>query len=218
MTTRPELRGDTGALLPAVAAVGLFVVMAVVFLGAPVGDAAGFPQNVEVANESLGSGDLTENANVQSVNGSTVVNVETAGGNESTTLADQTGVNATVVFAGGQTYGVVSEPVSVTATIGYAMFGLTDQLPADLQSESFLAVFEIIALVLVAALVGAVTLARREDPGAVVSLFSSTEDPNVTGAVAADGGREVDGGRAIDGGREVDGGSEEPDEFDGGDA
>jgi len=192
MTTRPELRGDTGGLLPAVAAVGLFVVMAAVFLGAPVGDAAGFPQSAEVANESLGSGDLTANASVQSVNGSTVAVVEAEGGNESTTLANDTGVNASVVFAGGQTYGVVSDSVSVTETIGYAMFGLTDQMPADLQSENFLAVFEMIDLVLVAALVGAITLARREEVGTVVSLFSTAEDASVSGAVAADGGTDED--------------------------
>jgi hypothetical protein len=54
-------------------------------------------------------------------------------------------------------------------------------------------VFEVIALVLVASLVGAVTLARREDVGTVVSLFSTTEDARVSGAVAADGGRETDG-------------------------
>ena len=192
MTTRPELRGDTGSLLPAVAAVGLFVVMAVVFLGAPVGDAAGFPQSAEVTNESLGSGDLTANASVQSVNGSTVAVVEAEGGNESTTLANDTGVNASVVAAGGQTYGVVSEPVSVTETIGYAMFGLTDQMPVDLQSENFLAVFEMIDLVLVAALVGAITLARREEVGTVVSLFSTAEDASVSGAVAADGGTDED--------------------------
>ena len=194
MTTKPELRGDTGSLLPAAAAVGLFVVMAAVFLGAPVGDVAGFPQSAEVANESLGSGDLTDSASVQTVNGSTVAVVEAEGGNESTTLADRTGVNATIVAAGGQTYGVVSEPVSVTETIGYAMFGLSEQMPADLQAENFLAVFEMIDLVLVAAIVGAVTLARREDAGTVVALFSTTEDASVSGAVAADGGQEASGG------------------------
>jgi hypothetical protein len=192
MTTRPELR-DPSSLLPAVAAVGLFVVMAAVFLGAPVGDAAGFPQNSEVTNESLGDSASISNASVVELNGTTVASVNQSGEIVNTTLANATGVNATTVAAGGQTYGVVSESVSVTETIGYAMFGLSEQLPAELQSESFLAVFEVIALVLVASLVGAVTLARREDVGTVVSLFSTTEDARVSGAVAADGGRETDG-------------------------
>ena len=208
MTTKPELRSDTGSLLPAVAAVGLFVVMAVVFLGAPVGDAAGFPQSSEVVNESLGDSASISNASVAELNGTTVASVNQSGEIVNTTLANETGVNATVVAAGGQTYGVVSEPVSVTETIGYAMFGLSDQLPADLQSENFLAVFEMIDLVLVAAIVGAVTLARREDVGTVVSLFSTTEDASVSGAVAADGGTEAEG--ASDGGTD--------DAADGGDA
>jgi hypothetical protein len=198
MTTRPELRGDTGSLLPAAAAVGLFVVMAVVFLGAPVGDAAGFPQSSEVANESLGESASISNASVVELNGSTVASVNQSGEVVNTTLANDTGVNASVVATGGQTYGVVSEPVSVTETIGYAMFGLSDQLPADLKSESFLAMFEVIALVLVASLVGAVTLARREEAGTAVALFSATEDASVSGAVAADGGTETDD--ASDGG------------------
>jgi hypothetical protein len=204
MTTRPELRGDTSNLLPAAAAIGLFVVMAVVFLGAPVGDAAGFPQNTEVTNESLGDSASITNASVTELNGTTIASVNQSGEIMNETLANETGVNATVVAAGGQTYGVVSEPVSVTETIGYAMFGLTDQLPADLQAENFLAVFEMIDLVLVAAIVGAVTLARREDVQTVVSPFSTTADASVSGAVAADGGREADGGTDTD--EDVDGG------------
>ena len=199
MTTKPELR-DTGGLVPAVAAVGLFVVMAVVFLGVPIGDNAGFPQNVEVANESIGDASVASNASIQTTNNGTFAQVATATGNESTLLTEDTGVNATIVAAGGQTYGVVSEPVSVTATIGYAMFGLNSQLPVELQSESFLAAFEIIGLVLVAALVGAVMLARREDVSTVVTLFTSSEDAAPSGAVAADGGSEPDVSEATDGG------------------
>ncbi|MFC6955101.1 hypothetical protein [Halorubellus litoreus] len=191
MTTRPELR-DTSGLLPAVAAVGLFVVMAAVFLGAPIGDAAGFPQNAEVANESIGDASVASNASIQTTANGTFAQVSTASGNESTLLTEDSGVNATIVTAGGQTYGVVSEPVSITETIGYAMFGLSGQLPDELKSESFLAVFEIIDLVLVAALVGAVTLARRESLSTVVTLFTSSEDAAPRGAVAADGGSEPD--------------------------
>ena len=50
---------------------------------------------------------------------------------------------------------------SITASIGYAMFDMTDL--ATHQSESFLVVFEIIDAVLVAAVVVAVMLARRDD-------------------------------------------------------
>jgi len=58
---------------------------------------------------------------------------------------------------------------SITASIGYAMFGLVDQ--AAIESEGFLVAFEIIDVLLVAALVGAVMLARREgDSGVVTAL------------------------------------------------
>jgi len=197
MTTRPELR-DTSGLLPAVAAVGLFVVMVLAFVGSPIGPATGFPANAETENESLGDASLQEDASIVEENGSTLAVVQREGGNESTRLANETGVNATIVASGGQLYGVVSEPVSITASIGYAMFGLSDQAPDAVPAENFLALFEMIAVVLVAALIGAVMLARREEAGTVVSLFSTTDDESGA-TVAADGGSESD-------------------EFDGGDA
>jgi len=49
---------------------------------------------------------------------------------------------------------------SVTESIGYLMFGLEG---SAIPGANFLAAFEIIDLVLVAALVGSVLLARRED-------------------------------------------------------
>jgi NADH-quinone oxidoreductase subunit J len=49
---------------------------------------------------------------------------------------------------------------SITASIGYAMFNLDG---GGVPSEGMLAAFEIIDVVLVAALVGAVMLARRDD-------------------------------------------------------
>ena len=64
---------------------------------------------------------------------------------------------------------------SITASIGYAMFNMGNL--AAHPSEQFLVAFEIIDLVLVAALVGAVMLARREEG-------------SVRGALT-DGGREV---------------------------
>jgi len=65
---------------------------------------------------------------------------------------------------------------SITASIGYAMFDMVDQ--AAIGAESFLVAFEIIDIVLVAALVGAVMLARREGDDSVVTAI-------------ADGGRQV---------------------------
>lgn len=49
---------------------------------------------------------------------------------------------------------------SITSSIGYALFNLGGQ--AQIPSEGFLVVFEIIDIVLVAALAAAVMLARRE--------------------------------------------------------
>ncbi|MFC5970204.1 proton-conducting membrane transporter [Halomarina salina] len=71
---------------------------------------------------------------------------------------------------------------SVTASIGYAMFDLTDQ--AAIESEPFLVAFEIIDLVLVAALVAAVMLAKREGGG---GLYGAARK-----AIRTDGGREDD--------------------------
>ena len=51
---------------------------------------------------------------------------------------------------------------SITKSIGYAMFGLPG---ASIHSENFLAAFEIIDIALVAALVAAVMLARRDSGG-----------------------------------------------------
>ncbi|WP_436930762.1 hypothetical protein [Halosimplex halobium] len=67
---------------------------------------------------------------------------------------------------------------SVVASIGYAMFNMVDQ--AAIPAESFLVAFVIIALVLDAALDGAVMLARREDDESVVTALT-------------DGGRRIPG-------------------------
>ncbi|MFB6168043.1 MAG: proton-conducting membrane transporter [Haloferacaceae archaeon] len=66
---------------------------------------------------------------------------------------------------------------NVVASIGRAMFGLPG---AEVAGESFLVAFEIVDLVLVAALAGAVLLARREEGGSTVALL-------------ADGGRRLVG-------------------------
>jgi len=82
---------------------------------------------------------------------------------------------------------------SITASVGYAMFSLTDL--AAHPSEPFLVAFEIIDVVLVAALVGAVMLARRED-GSMMPVATDggttadTEDRTVedTGDTDEEGG------------------------------
>lgn len=93
MTTKPQLKLGSH-LVPGLAAVALFVVMAVVFVGASFPNPQGF-----------------------------------------------------------------AEGANLTASIGYTMFNLEF---GDVAGESMLVAFEIIDLVLVAALVGAVLLARRE--------------------------------------------------------
>ncbi|KAB1188953.1 MULTISPECIES: NADH-quinone oxidoreductase subunit J [Haloferax] len=93
MTTKPQLKLGSH-LVPGLAAVALFVVMAVVFLGASFPNPQGF-----------------------------------------------------------------AEGANLTASIGYTMFNLGF---GSVEGESMLVAFEIIDLVLVAALVGAVLLARRE--------------------------------------------------------
>ena len=66
------------------------------------------------------------------------------------------------VFVGAGFSGGAGFPadVSITASIGYLLFDFPSY--ASVGGEGFLAAFEIIDVVLVAALVGAVMLARRE--------------------------------------------------------
>lgn len=59
------------------------------------------------------------------------------------------------------------EGESVTRNIGFALF----DIPTTIPSEGFLAAFLLIALVLDAALDGAVLLARREEAGRMVTAL-----------------------------------------------
>jgi len=69
---------------------------------------------------------------------------------------------------------------SIVASIGYAMFDLVDLVPEEHgNTEGFLVAFLTIAVVLDAALDGAVMLARRDDEGG-------------SAQAATDGGRPVD--------------------------
>ncbi len=72
---------------------------------------------------------------------------------------------------------------NITATIGYALFDLQGRL-GKVSVESFLAPFEIIDLVLVAALAGAVMLAKRDTDNGGDSLSLT---------LVTDGGRVVRG-------------------------
>jgi len=75
---------------------------------------------------------------------------------------------------------------SITATIGYAMFDLLEQVPdGHGETEGFLVAFLVVAVVLDAALDGAVMLARREEDDSVVTAL-------------ADGGRRALGAGAAD--------------------
>ncbi|MFC7080674.1 NADH-quinone oxidoreductase subunit J [Halorussus caseinilyticus] len=133
MTTKSN--DDGSRMLPGVAALALFAVMAWVFVGAEFGDAAsGF---------------------------------------------------------GGD--------ASITASIGYAMFNIPAQNAVP--SEGFLIPFEIIDLVLVAALVGAVMLARRDEGGEITSALRSKaadKKGSPQDVVGESSGREV----ATDGGEQ----------------
>jgi NADH-quinone oxidoreductase subunit J len=62
---------------------------------------------------------------------------------------------------------------SITRSIGFALFDMLELIPAGHgETESFLVAFIVIAVVLDAALDGAVMLARREDDGTVVTAIA----------------------------------------------
>jgi NADH-quinone oxidoreductase subunit J len=94
---------------------------------------------------------------------------------------------------------------SVTASIGYALFDLTNTMEGNVDgviaSDGFLAAFEIIDVVLVAALVGAVMLARREEGGSLRTAIADGGRRLVTG----DGGGDTDSDGTADGDTDPDG-------------
>ena len=65
------------------------------------------------------------------------------------------------------------EGAAITAAIGYAMFDLE---LGDVPAEGFLAAFLLIAVVLDAALDGALMLAKREEDGSVVALLTDGKE------------------------------------------
>jgi len=123
--SRPQLKRDI-SLLPGLAAIGLFVVLAAAFLSVELPDPSGF------------------------------------------------GADAALM-----------------KSIGAAMFGLEASNVVSegtpIASEGFLLAFEIIDFLLVAALVGSIMLARREEGGENVTISATAEAEDVS-PVAADGG------------------------------
>lgn len=105
-----------------------------------------------------------------------------------------------------------SGDAGITASIGYAMFNI--QAPDAIPSEGFLVAFILIAVVLDAALDGAVMLATREAKGTITTALRSDAVEQEEAQVAADGGRDDE--VVADGGRETepatDGGHEEVDD------
>ncbi|MFU1780664.1 proton-conducting membrane transporter [Haloarcula japonica] len=84
------------------------------------------------------------------------------------------------------------EGAAITKSLGAAMFDIAPgaimgEGETAVPGEGFLVAFEVIDIVLVAALVGAVMLARREVAGESVTLGVETTDDDDM-AVAADGG------------------------------
>jgi hypothetical protein len=77
-----------------------------------------------------------------------------------------------VVVIGGAEFGDAAgfpDGAAITTAIGYAMFDLG---LGDVPAEGFLAAFLLIAVVLDAALDGALMLAKREEDGSVVALLT----------------------------------------------
>lgn len=202
MTTRPKLRLG-GHLAPGLVAIALFVIMAVVFVGAPLGDPVGFDEATAMQNETLQSEAPTGSYTTVSSGGQTFAVAEDSSGSEVANVSVADTPDANVDFKEVDTNGdgqadtvYAISRTSITANIGYLMFAIeSDQRSAP--GETFLVAFEIIDLVLVGALVGAVVLARRDEGGEVVTALGlrDVDEPSGTGAgqVAADGGTE-DGG------------------------
>lgn len=76
---------------------------------------------------------------------------------------------------------------SITASIGYAMFNLDG---GAYPSEGFLVAFEIIDLALVAALAGAVMLAKTEEGGRIAGALRFQTDSGEESTARTDGGQE----------------------------
>ena len=198
MTTRPELRLGKH-LVPGLIAVVLFGIMVLTFVNAPLGDPAGFDEATTIQNESLQSENPTGDYDTVSDDGQTYAVAYDSEGSEAANVSIADTPDANVEFVevdsdgdgqANQVYAV--SRTTITENIGYLLFDIdVDQRTAP--GETFLVAFIVMGLVLDAALDGAVTLARRDEGGEVVTalgLFGSDES---TDTVAADGGSDHGG-------------------------
>ena len=176
-TSTPELSLGSH-LAPGLVAVALFVVLAAVFVGASFGTAAGF-EEYHVTNNVSVTSNTSANVTTGVDNGSAVAFINGANETRTVIVSDDPNANVSIVEQNGELIAQVVEPTSVTASLGYAMFNLDG--PID--SEGFLVAFELIDIVLVAAVVAAVMLGRSES-GKRVSR-------GLTGQGLTDGGRDT---------------------------
>ncbi|PSQ60053.1 hypothetical protein BRD18_01875 [Halobacteriales archaeon SW_7_71_33] len=184
MTTRPRLRLGRH-LLPGLVAVGLFVVLAVGVLAAPLGSAAGFPRVTVDRGDGTVAHTLTAADVAAEREGDTtyaVVSVPADGERVSLERIPMVDHGEAAVGPGAQVEGVdrsaepgpetgvhaVARRGSITESIGYAMFDLRSVQP--LPAESFLVVLLLVAVVLDAALEAAVYLARRGDDEVLTAI------------------------------------------------
>lgn len=201
MTTRPKLQLG-GHLAPGLIAVALFAIMAFTFVGAPLGDPVGFDEATTIQNETLQSDGATGNYETVSADGETYAVAEDSSGEEVANVSVAGSSGANVDFVETDTNGDGSADTvyavsrsTITANIGYMMFDINTE-GRTAPGETFLVAFVVMGLVLDAALDGAVTLARRDEGGEVVTALGlrETTETAASGAVAADGGGTEDGG------------------------
>lgn len=192
MTSRPELKLGRH-LLPGLVAVLLFVVMAFVFIQTPFAESEGFPAETQVANVSVAEA----GANVTIEDRADGIYAVADGGNGGGTLVTPyADASVDIVTRGGTIYAVATIPTSITESLGYALFSL-DNSRQGVPSEGFLLPFETIDVVLVAALVAAVMLARRESGATLQTALGGTgegENEDIDGDVNVD----VDVDAAVD--------------------
>jgi len=85
----------------------------------------------------------------------------------------------------------------ITRSIGFAMFDMLELIPdAHGETEGFLVAFIVIAVVLDAALDGAVMLARREEDDSVITALADGDRVLAGGSESSDGTQADDGERS----------------------
>jgi len=179
MTTRPELNLGRH-LLTGLVAVALFAVMAAVFVQTPFAaadptpDTDGFPDRTEVANVSVGDADV--NATARECDGQLYAVEGDSCDEQLALVTPYTGADVEFVTQGGETFAVATIDTSVTESIGYALFNLNPfegegHSRAGIPTEGFFVAFMLIAVLLDAALEGALMLAKRESGGTMLTAL-----------------------------------------------